>query len=417
MKQSNLGNKISILLLALCQGSVTIAAPALDTISKEYPSVPQATILLIATLPTLAAILASVFSAVIYKVLGYKKTGIAAVLMVGLGGALPLFVPGFPVIILSRVIMGIGYGICSVLPPTLIGITLAGDKSQKNYYGYAVAMLGVSGVVLGQIGGIVVGISVKWLWAVHLIFLLILPVIIIGMKEPTKEELAKQSVSVESAEHTGKKNENMLHAFPAVFFVLLILHFITGVVDTTWCTNVSYLVVEKQIAHAATFAGTLIAAFNLGAFVGGTMMGRIAKFTKRFTVVFGISCSMISCLLSFLFGNIVILVVAGFIIGIADSTIYSSAFTISGYLVPGEANGLAVGIMNAVVQAGCFVGPYIPLWISNVIGQGTVTSQMGIVALFAAICVAIYTLILKSKASKPLVDGYAKNAFTCWSSF
>lgn len=408
MKKSNRGNKISILLFALCQGSLSVAAPALESISRAYPDVSQASILLVGTLPLLAAIFASVFSAVLYRVLGYKKTGIVSVLMVALGGALPLFIPTFTVIIISRVIMGIGYGICSVLPHALIGITLAGDKSQKNYYGYAVAMLGVSGVVLGQIGGIAAGISVKWVWALHLAFLLTLPVIMVGMTEPTPEELAVQNVEPVSGEK-GSKKQALFKAFPKVFLVLLVLHFITGVVDSTLYANVSYLVAEKQIAHAATFAGTMVAMANLGAFIGGSMMGRVARIAKRFTVIFGIACSLLSCLLCGLFGNAAILVAAAFIYGIGDSTIYSSAFTISGCLVPGEANGLAVGVMNALIQAGCFVGPYIPLWISNQMGSGTVASQLGITTVLAGICLVIYVFVLNSKSGQPLVDGYANN--------
>lgn len=193
MEKSRLGTKISILLLAFCTGSLAVAVPAIDSISKLYPDVAQGTLLLIGTLPTLAAIPTSVFSAIVYKLVGYKRTGILAVLMVSLGGALPLFFNYFTVILVSRIVLGVGYGLCSVLPATLIGISLAGDKSQQNFYGYQVAMLGLSGAVFGQVGGIMTGIDVKWMWAVHLGFIAVLPVILFAMKEPTEAELEAQN--------------------------------------------------------------------------------------------------------------------------------------------------------------------------------------------------------------------------------
>lgn len=149
MKSSKTGTKIAILLLASSQGSLAIAVTAIETLSSLYPDVAQGTLLLISTLPTLTAIPASIFSAAFYKLLGYKNTGIMAVLMVGVGGAIPLVIPGITAILISRFLLGIGYGVSAVLAPTLIGIKLAGDKNQKNFYGYEVAMLGMSGVIFG----------------------------------------------------------------------------------------------------------------------------------------------------------------------------------------------------------------------------------------------------------------------------
>lgn len=410
MKQSKTGTKIAILLLASCQGSLAIAVTAIETLSGVYPDVAQGTLLLISTLPTLAAILASVCSAAFYKMLGYKNTGIMAVLMVGLGGAIPLVIPGIAAILISRVILGIGYGISAVLAPTLIGIKLAGDKNQKNFYGYEVAMLGMSGVIFGQIGGILTGINVKMMWALHLVFLLVLVIIIAGLEEPTEQELAVQSAADGAKEKHDKAVGNILHAIPSIFFLLIILHFAASSVSMTWYSNVSYVTAERGILNAAAFAGTMMAVYNLGNFVGGLMTGRFSMLTKHYTVIVGITFFAVCYFLTCISGNKLIMLLAAMILGMGDAIAYSSAFTIVGYLVKGESNGLAVGVMNAFTQGGCFVGPYIPLMISTAMGgDGAALPQMRISVVLAVVLAVVYFVVLRLKACKPIAEGYASN--------
>lgn len=411
MKQSKTGTKIAILLLASCQGSLAIAVTAIETLSGIYPDVAQGTLLLISTLPTLTAILSSVCSAAFYKVLGYKNTGIMAVLMVGLGGAIPLLIPGITAILISRFILGIGYGVSAVLAPTLIGIKLAGDKNQKNFYGYEVAMLGMSGVIFGQIGGILTSVNVKLMWALHLVFLLVLVVIIIGLEEPTAEELAVQSTADSAKKESDKLTGKLRHSIPSIFFLLIILHFAASSVSMTWYSNVSYVTAERGILNAAAFAGTMMAIYNLGNFIGGIITGRFARFTKHYTVIVGIVFFAVCYFLTCISGNKAIMLLAAMILGMGDAIAYSSAFTIVGYLVKGESNGLAVGIMNAFTQGGCFVGPYIPLAISTAMGNnGAALPQMRISVILAVILAVVYSIVLRIKACQPIAEGYADQA-------
>lgn len=407
MEKSRLGTKISILLLAFCTGSLAVAVPAIDSISKLYPDVAQGTLLLIGTLPTLAAIPTSVFSAIVYKLVGYKRTGILAVLMVSLGGALPLFFNYFTVILVSRIVLGVGYGLCSVLPATLIGISLAGDKSQQNFYGYQVAMLGLAGAVFGQVGGIMTGIDVKWMWAVHLGFIAVLPVILFAMKEPTEAELEAQNSS-ENQEINDSMAAKAGRAIPLIFFGILIFHFLCGTVDMTWYANVSYIVSEKGIANGAVFSGTLIGINNLAMMIGGATCGRLSRYVKQYSIITAIAFVIAGCLLTWVTANKFLLILGSILVGYGDSFAYSSSFAIAGYLVPGKANGLAVGIMNAVVQGGCFFGPYIPLMISSAMGSGgVIMTQMIIIVVIAVVNATIYSVVLRTRACKPLAAGYA----------
>lgn len=94
------------------------------------------------------------------------------------------------------------------------------------------------------------------MWALHRVFLLILVVVIIGLEEPTEQELAVQSATDGANEKSGKVSGNILHMLPPVFFLLIILHFSASSVSMTWHSNVSYVTAERGILNAATFAGT-----------------------------------------------------------------------------------------------------------------------------------------------------------------
>lgn len=399
--------KLAILLIQFCTGSIAICMASIETISREYPNVSAALVLMVGTIPTLAAILVSLCSAIFYSKLGYRKTAIIAVLLVSLGGSIPAFVSGFYIILVSRLIVGIGYGLCAVLPQTMIGVYLRGDKSQSNFYGYGVAMLGIAGVVFGQLGGLLTNINIKLMWMLHLCFLLVLPVIIFGVSEPSQEML--NHLDAESADTSaGDSNiESSKSAVPAIFFFLLFLHFLIGTTNMTWYSNSSYVVAERGVMNAAAFSGTIVAAYNAGQMLGGFSVGRISRFTRSYSIVFGTSVGLIAFVITWLSGFRVLLLVAGLFAGYADAFQYSTAFAICGYMVPGRKNGFAVGLMNAAVQGGCFFGPYIPMYIASLSG-GSHIMQMGIISIIALINMIVYSCILRTRQCKSLRDGYAR---------
>lgn len=401
--------KLSILLIQFCTGSIAIAMPAIETISKIYPDISDGLVIMVGTIPTLAAIFVSLVSAGFYHVLGYRKTAIIAVLLVGVGGSIPAVVPGFAIILVSRLIVGIGYGLCAVLPQTMIGIYLHGDKSQANFYGYGVAMLGIAGVVFGQLGGILAAKSISLMWAMHLCFLLVIPVIIAGIKEPDAERLSMIEGESALQENAGERKKGM--GIPSIFFLLLLLHFIIGSVNMTWYSNSSYVIAERGILNAAVFSGTVVAFYNLGQMLGGFSVGRISKFTRHYSIVAGTVIGIVAFAISWLTGSKILLAAAGLLAGYADAFQYSTAFAICGHMVPGKSNGLAVGLINAAIQGGCFFGPYIPLFIASLM-SGNHISQMGIIVVIALVNVVVYAVVLGTKPMAPLRNGYRKTEQT-----
>ena len=400
--------KLAILLIQFCTGSIAICMASIETISRLYPNVSQALVLMVGTIPTLAAIVVSLVSVGFYRVLGYKKTAIVAILLVAVGGSIPAMISGFSVILISRLIVGVGYGLCAVLPQTMISIYLYGDKSQSNYYGYGVAMLGIAGVVLGQLGGILTNININLMWLIHLSFLLVLPVILIGVKEPSAELLDKIEASSSEDEPTNDENfKKSKKAIPSVFFLLLVFHFLIGSVNMTWYSNSSYVVAERGVLNAAVFAGTIVAAYNAGQMLGGFSVGRISRITRQYSIVFGTVVGIVAFALTWLSGSKALLLAAGLLAGYADAFQYSTAFATCGYMVPGRKNGLAVGMMNAAVQGGCFFGPYIPMYIAAAM-NGSHIMQMGIITVIAVVNIVVYGCVLMTKHCQSLRDGFAK---------
>lgn len=66
---------------------------------------------LVATVPSLGVVIFVVLSSLIAKKIGIKRTVQIGLLLVGFGGIAPIFLVNYPLIIVSRFILGAGFGL------------------------------------------------------------------------------------------------------------------------------------------------------------------------------------------------------------------------------------------------------------------------------------------------------------------
>ena len=146
--------KISILWLSffpLLAGAAL--SPSLSEISQTFPTVSNLWLKSLITIPSICVVLGQVVQPKLSRKVTAKTQVLGGLFLYALG-ALPYIWPSFPIIILSRILLGIGL---SLLVPHTIGLIQANfeGKIQKKLLGYASALNNFGTVVAVIYAGLV----------------------------------------------------------------------------------------------------------------------------------------------------------------------------------------------------------------------------------------------------------------------
>lgn len=173
--------KIVILLASL----LLIAAPSINGILPEirdYLGITQTQSELLITLPNIVKMFATILSNSLINRIGMKKTVIVGLIVIGIGGVMPVFLAsGYFYILLSRFIFGAGVGIMSTSAVIYIRIlfdehecaTLMGYRSSIEMLGQSILALiiGALAVIRWNISFLAYGIA----FVIAIMFAIVVP--------------------------------------------------------------------------------------------------------------------------------------------------------------------------------------------------------------------------------------------------
>jgi MFS family permease len=263
---------MSIFALSMTLGSIQ---PAMNKIFEFYgeQGIPMTTTMYLTSLPQLVSMAGSLVAGVIAgKFLSFKTAGIIGILLVILGGIAPTFIPGFIILLVTRMIFGIGMGFLMVLGNPLVSAYFYGDKKAKilsigSFVSFAGAM------VMQVFGGILADVSLNFVYLTH--FLAGIPFILVlfFLKEPPRDKTRIQK----------KGKGGMISG--RVIFIAVIFGLATLSVMPLYI-NLSVLVGEVNTLAAVAAAVQVI--YSLGNAVGSLSFMTLYKYCKRFSM--GIFC-------------------------------------------------------------------------------------------------------------------------------
>lgn len=125
---------------------------------KEALNISQSQSELLGTAPSITVILFILLSSYVADKLGMRKTIIIGLLLAGIGGILPVFVANFPIVLISRIILGAGLGLYNSLAVTYISALYTGN-ARASLLGMRSSMEAIGQTVLIFLAGILVNIS------------------------------------------------------------------------------------------------------------------------------------------------------------------------------------------------------------------------------------------------------------------
>ena len=320
-----------------------------------------------------------------------KKIIMAGVTIVGLAGIIPMFVSNYTTILISRLVLGAGYGLYNSQAISMISIWYEGGvRAQMLGWRAAAEQIGqactltVAGLLLSFLG---------WhgSFAVYLLAFVVL--FFFAVRVPDDSKVQDDNVDEDDLgdELGEEKGEKITKISPVVY--LLVLFAFLLVVDYVGMENrfpgLSVAINGSHYTGSSMFLSLML----IGATLGGIFYGAIQKRLGFGTVYLGLGLMALS---NFLFGfaghNFVMMVIGLLLIGFPLQLVSPLIFNLLPDLAPANRQPLVTSLCLIGFNFGSFFSPTIAEWTNHLLGQPT--SGMGLAAPFPVYGVALIVIAL-----------------------
>lgn len=281
--------KLSILLLSLFPLLAGAAlSPALSEIARNFPGISELWIKSLVTIPSICVVIGQIVMANLPKKLSPKWQVLTGLLLYACG-FIPYLWSTFPILVVSRIILGIGL---SLLVPWTVGfiqLYFSGNEQQV-MLGYASGLNNLGTVIAVLYSGIVSGFDWHFVFFIYLLALLSFLMSVLFLPKVVKED--KVSEKRETAKNKSGLSINLIMVWVKMF-LLTVIYFIIP-------TNLSFYMAMQFHQHNTMTVGVLMSILSLFGVISGMLYARVlAHQTSRIQegiiiAIFAVALSLLS---------------------------------------------------------------------------------------------------------------------------
>lgn len=340
--------KIALLSTCLVSASLNAVTGLVPEMAAAFPTVSLSAIELIATVPSLFQMVGVLGEQLLAKKLGHKGAMLLGLLFCAAGGIIPILLPLFPVIFVTRCFFGTG---CGLLMSSLLTLIVAffDGGTRSTMIGLGGGISGVGSALSTFAAGQLLAFGWNMSFAVYFLGFAVLALVIVFVPK------VKTAAPAESTERKTGKPPLGLWGLGALMFVSVMLATMYVIKASTLITEYGY-----GTAKEGSLAITIL---SLGSFAAGLTYGSLRVKLKKHTLTLAFAV----CAAGFLLG------------GFADSLglVWAGAFLLGyGYLIfmpylqdqasrsYGAYGETATNLVLVLQSVGAFVTP----WLGNLFG-------------------------------------------------
>lgn len=354
-------------------------AAAIPLMSKTFTGQSASAIETISTIPNLGIIAGIFISSILVNFLGQKKTVIFGLIVALIFGITPVFSNNYYVVIISRLLLGVGIGLFNSLAISMISDFYGGDElSTMMGFQSSVSSLGSS------ILSFLVGYLIAFGWhATFIIYAIALPIMIIfGVVIPNVEN---KSVKHEKSVHQ-KVNLPVILISVMTFFIYAFFMVVT--------VKLADLLTYKNMGTGSQ-AATILGVFTLVSMAIGFVYGFIHKLLKQYTLVVGFSLMAVGFAILSRATSIANVTIGVVIVGLGFALVIPFIYTIINTIAPKGSENLASSVMLIFTNVGVFISPTLINYLSGLMGSQQPDMNMRVAAYGFGflLLIAIFTLI------------------------
>jgi MFS family permease len=357
-----------IVFMSFCQGLQFSVSPVLQKIQITYPEVSRELVQMLITAPAIMATIIAVLSGVVVSIVGKKKLVLLGTLICAVSGLIPFFIGDFGVLFGSRIVLGIGLGIVTVLNTAVVAEHFHG-RDRINVMGLQGASIGGGMLLISFMSGILGEVTFEYAYLVHVLALIAFLVVIFLLPDKGREEIeSNKSIRL------NKKA-----------YVIAVLTFVEFIFLISFSTNIAMHISGKYLGDSAV-AGIIIGVFSAIQILCGLFLGYISKWTKQYTLYIAMLCFSFGAFTLVLFSdNYAFLIVGALLCGASQGIFIPRAMYEISNAVDIKATALAAAAITVMINIGQLISPIILNYLSlYILGEKTTTNVfiIGMVVMF-----------------------------------
>ncbi len=339
---------IAIIATSFLGDSINGFNPVLDNISDAFPDLSYTMVSLVATIPNITYCIAALaIGAIVGKRMKYRTALTLGCLFILIGGVVPaIFYKSFAVLMLSRLVFGLGLGALVVINGYVSEI-FEGKERQK-ILGWRVASMNAGSVVVLLIAGILG--EIHWHVAAYSYFLAIIPLVsTFFIKEPSE---IKETDTVTEAVSAKGKTKIELNVIVYCIVIIILTMALYGLL-----LIMSPFVVDNNLG-SSTQAGILLSLYTAGGVFGGLIFDKMRTVYRQYFI--SCSCLMIilGCSLFYWSGSFLFIAIGTFIAGWG----WYAILTVCTELAAKQSNEASIALATSTIWIasclGCFLGSF-----------------------------------------------------------
>lgn len=383
--------KISILALSTMLVSTFAVSPAIPQMMAHFAAqgIGQGQVEFLMTVTSFAIMFTLLANPIVTRFFSERTIMVLGLLLIALGGAMPVLFPVFGLVFLSRLLLGIGIGLINARAINIVGTHFSG-KERMQMMGLRGSAEVLGSATLTVLVGWLIGFGWHAAFLVYLFALVLLALFVLFVPEEEAEEAEEEEETVGDLSEikltTQMWKTGILLAFLA-FFVINVNTFITIRIPT--------MVVDQSLGTARE-ASWILGSMQIMGIVAGTLFGILVERLKDWLlplsyVVFGVA------VLGIAFSNNLWFLALG---AMVSGFFYSVVLTIVFSQVTVHTPKPLLSAMMTIVLMGCNIGgataSILPNFLEN-LNPGS-TGAFGVYA-FACALISV-GLIFRQLSSK-----------------
>lgn len=389
----NIKNKIwfktALLSISLVLTSASAISAIIPMMLNQLPGVSSSLIESIVTIPSFSMMLFVLLSGPISSRLGKKNTILLGLLLVVIGGILPMLTTNITWILVLRLVLGAGLGMFNSLAVSLISDFFEGDE-RAQLVGFQSAVQGLGSSLATFVAGQLALIDWPFAFLCYAITIPIALLFFFIIPEPEREEPTVSTTG------TGQKSGGM--SLPVLGLGAALFLFMTFIMIVY--TKTGIMIAEKSMPNAG-FLGTALTLFSLSTMIAGFLFGRIYKWFRNYAPFISSLLTATGFVLLWFAQNVTMVTVAMLIIGFSFALFIPYIFTILTKIVPKGSETISISIAMVGSNLGAFASPYVIKLVGVLSGNETASFSFlvsAIVFMIAALlCLGI---AIRGKGSK-----------------
>lgn len=374
---------VSIFLIAFAFGlNIVGISPVLAVINTKYQSYGTSAVQLLQTIPYLLLMVGSLMIGWLTTKITKKKIALIGLAIIGVCGVLPFFSESFAVLVISRVLIGFGFGITSPMN-TAIAAEMIPEEDRAAYMGLHVVGMGIGTMVGSMLGGVLAGMSYRNYYLIYLVPFIAM----VGV-----QLLLAETPAVKAEKATGMKMNSTV-------YIISFASFAHTLFINAYSTNIGIYIAD-HISDNASLAGMVTAVNAAFALLTGMFFSKISAKLKSFTLPFSILIAAVGYGLVLTVKGMAGVLIVSALCGVSLSCFMAIGSYLISISVEPEAVAKASGVFAVIGGIGGLIAP---IFMGNaaklVLGANTASNQF-IIAFFGMLIfgiIASFVFLRKKK--------------------